>query len=156
MQINITCDSWEELGEFVRKYADHGARLMIPAEEIFKASEKAKANEAKKEEPTAPAEPVKEEKPKKVTSKKEKPADEAPATSDEDFRPATPEDGVPKEFLDGDDATTAKLLLADLAKSGKRTKLKELLASFGVAKLTELIEKQPDKIPEFCQKARAL
>ena len=99
------------------------------------------------------AEAKAEEKPKKTTAKKEKPADEVPATSDEDFRPATPEDGVPAKFVEGNDETSAKLILADLIKSGKRAAVQKIFKEYGVTKLSEI---PADKLEEVVAKARAL
>lgn len=129
----MTVEKFEKWTEPVQREYKENA----PAEEPVKAEEK----------------PAKEEKPKK-----KKAAEPAPEPDEDGFRPATPEDEVPREFIEGSkvDEASAKLLLADLIKSGKREEVKALLASYEVSKLTEFMRKCPEKLPELFEKARAI
>jgi len=156
MKLRFEFNDWEELDCFVKAYVNHGTRLLIKSEdpkETVDASELLK--KAKKAADPAPEpEPAKEEKPKKA----KKAAEPAPEPDEDGFKPATPEDEVPREFIEDSkvDEASAKLLLADLIKSGKREEVKELLASYEVSKLTEFMRKCPEKLPELFEKARAL
>lgn len=52
--------------------------------------------------------------------------------------------------------TEVKVMLAEKIKSGKKAEVKALFEEYGVAKLSELIAKYPDKLAEFAAKAEAL
>lgn len=152
MKLSFEFNDWGELDDFVRAYVNHDTRLLIKSEdpkETVDASELLKKSK-KAADPAPEPEPAKEEKPAKKTKK---------AEPDEDgFRPATPEDEVPREFIEDSkvDEASAKLLLADLIKSGKREEVKALLASYEVNKFTEFMRKCPEKLPELFEKARAI
>lgn len=52
--------------------------------------------------------------------------------------------------------TEVKVMLAEKIKSGKKAEVKALFEEYGVAKLSELTAKYPDKLAEFAAKAEAL
>ena len=47
-------------------------------------------------------------------------------------------------------------MLADKIKAGKKAEVRALFDEYGVAKLSELTAKYPDKLAEFAEKAEAL
>ena len=128
MQIVVTCDSFEELIAMARKVLeDHGA---APAP--------VKAADAVEEEPKkAPA--------KKAAAKKAEP--EEPPFKEKDPEPA--EDKTVDE-------TSVKVMLAEKIKGGKKAEVRALFDEYGVAKLSELVAKHPEKLAEFAAKAEAL
>ena len=127
MQIVVTCDSFDELIAAAHKILeDHGA---APAP--------VKAADAVEEEPKkAPA--------KKAPAKK---AESAPE-EEQPFKEKDPEPAA--------DETSVKVMLAEKIKGGKKAEVRALFDEYGVAKLSELIAKYPEKLAEFAAKAEAL
>lgn len=128
MQIVVTCDSYEE--------------LIAAAKQILEGRiAEGSPRKADPEQDAKPA-PKKEKAPKKLEPDPE-PAAEAEAKG---------------EAKDGADVTESdvKVLLAEKIKSGKKAEVRELFAEYGVAKLSELMAKCPDKLAELAKKAEAL
>lgn len=128
MQIVVTCDSYEE--------------LIAAAKQILEGRiAEGSPRKADPEQDAKPA-PKKEKAPKKLEPDPE-PAAEAEAKG---------------EAKDGADVTESdvKVLLAEKIKSGKKAEVRELFAEYGVAKLSELMTKCPDKLAELAKKAEAL
>ena len=128
MQIVVTCDSYEE--------------LIAAAKQILEGRiAEGSPRKADPEQDTKPA-PKKEKAPKKLEPDPE-PAVEAEAKG---------------EAKDGADVTESdvKVLLAEKIKNGKKAEVRELFAEYGVAKLSELMAKCPDKLAELAKKAEAL
>lgn len=151
MQIQCTFNDYEELENFVVNYAGR----MI-ARSIVEGSAKEQLDKQKTAQ--KPEEPAKAEKPKKDTPKATEAKDEAPVNA-----PKGVDTEVPAEFkeLAKEEKTeitegATKLLLADLIKNGKKLEVKTLLEGYGVGKLSELMQKCPEKLEEFYRKAEAL
>ena len=153
MQIQCTFNDYEELENFVVNYAGR----MI-ARSIVEGSAKEQLDKQKTAQ--KPVEPAKAEKPKKDTPKATEAKDEAPVNA-----PKGVETEVPKEFkalkdetpkAEKIDESSTKVLLAGLIKNGKKAEVKALLEGYGVGKLSELMEKCPEKLEEFYRKAEAL
>lgn len=128
MQIVVTCDSYEE--------------LIAAAKQILEGRiAEGSPRKADPEQDAKPA-PKKEKAPKKLEPDPD-PAAEAEAKG---------------EAKDGADVTESdvKVLLAEKIKSGKKAEVRELFAEYGVAKLSELMTKCPDKLAELAKKAEAL
>lgn len=98
-----------------------------------------------------PGKPAAEEKPKKAAPKKAEPAPE-PVTDPEPEPTPTAEDKPKAEA----DESAVKVMLADKIKAGKKAEVRALFDEYGVAKLSELTAKYPDKLAEFANKAEAL
>ena len=150
MQIQCTFNDYEELESFVVNYA---GRMIARSIVEGNAKEQLDKQAAQK-----PAEAVKEEKPKKDTPKVTEAKDAAPVNA-----PKGVETEVPAEFKKEEapkaekiDESSTKVLLAGLIKNGKKAEVKALLESYGVGKLSELLEKCPEKLEEFHRKAEAL
>ena len=128
MQIVVTCDSYEELIAAAKQILDGRIAEGSP-------------RKADPEQDAKPA-PKKEKAPKKLEPDPE-PAAEAEAKG---------------EAKDGADVTESdvKVLLAEKIKSGKKAEVRELFAEYGMAKLSELMTKCPDKLAELAKKAEAL
>ena len=128
MQIVVTCDSYEELIAAAKQILEGRIAEGSPCK-------------ADPEQDAKPA-PKKEKTPKKLEPDPE-PAAEAEAKG---------------EAKDGADVTESdvKVLLAEKIKSGKKSEVRELFAEYGVAKLSELMTKCPDKLAELAKKAEAL
>ena len=95
--------------------------------------------------------PAAEEKPKKAAPKKAEPAPEPVADPEPEPTP-TAEDKPKAEA----DESAVKVMLADKIKAGKKAEVRALFDEYGVAKLSELTAKYPDKLAEFAEKAEAL
>ena len=91
-------------------------------------------------------------KPVKVTKEKAEPKKLEP-----DPEPAVEAEtkGEAKDGTDVDESAV-KVMLADKIKSGKKAEVRALFEEYGVAKLSELMAKCPDKLAEFSAKAEAL
>ena len=61
-----------------------------------------------------------------------------------------------KEDKKGVDESQVKVLLSEKLKAGKKAEVKELFGKYGVEKLSELIEKHPDKLAEFYSDAEGI
>ena len=128
MQIVVTCDSFDELIAAAHKILeDHGA---APA-------------------PVKTADVVEEE-PKKAPAKKApaKKAEPAPEEEPQPFKEKDPEPAA--------DETSVKVMLAEKIKGGKKAEVRALFDEYGVAKLSELVAKYPEKLAEFAEKAEAI
>ena len=128
MQIVVTCDSYEELIAAAKQILDGRIAEGSP----------------RKADPEQDAKPA----PKKEKASKKLEPDPEPAAEAE----------AKGEAKDGADVTESdvKVLLAEKIKSGKKAEVRELFAEYGVAKLSELMTKCPDKLAELAKKAEAL
>ncbi len=152
MQITVTFDSLEEINEFASKVWIGGLDQEKAAPTKKELNETAKKTaeiinraEAKEEAEEAP----KKTEAKKSSPKEEKPQEEAPAKQDEAPKkeaPAAPEASE----------SQVKVLLSEKLKAGKKAEVKELFSKYGVEKLSELIEKHPDKLGEFYKDAEVI
>ena len=131
MQIVVTCDSFDELIAAAHKILeDHGATAPT-------ACQPGKAADVWEEEPKkAPA--------KKAPAKKAEPAPE----EEQPFKAKDPEPAA--------DETSVKVMLAEKIKGGKKAEVRALFDEYGVAKLSELVAKHPEKLAEFAAKAEAI
>ena len=126
MRIKVSINSLEDLNE-LRDLLDG-----IPSKE--KAAAPAKKAPAKKAEPA----PVKD-----------------PEPAEEPARTATEIINAAEAKIEANE-TEVKVMLAEKIKSGKKADVKALFEEYGVAKLSELTAKYPDKLAEFAAKAEAL
>lgn len=127
MQIVVTCDSYEELIAVAKQILRDHADEPVPK----------------------PAKPAVKEKPApKKAEPAPEPDPELPFKEEE-------KEGEAKDGTDIDE-TAVKVLLAGKIKSGKKAEMRALFESYGVSKISELIEKSPDKLNEFYHKAEAL
>ena len=145
MQITVTFNSLEEVNEFASRVWIAGLteeKKPLTKEELNESAKKTaeiiNAAEAKEE----AEKKAKKEEAKKSSPKTEKPAEEAPAQSDE------PAAGVTESQV--------KVRLSEKLKAGKKAEVKELFGKYGVEKLSELIEKHPDKLDEFYKDAEGI
>lgn len=134
MQIVVTCDSYEELIAAAKqilegRIAEGSPRKADPEQDAKPAPKKEKA-------------PAKKDAPAKAAETEEQPLP---------FKPA--EEPAADKAVDESDV---KVLLAEKIKSGKKAEVRELFAEYGVAKLSELMTKCPDKLAELAKKAEAL
>lgn len=135
MQIVVTFNDFEEMEAFAKELLERkpatAAELNEVSETINRAEEREEAEKAAKK--TEPKKPAKAE--KKAEEKPEEPA-------------GTPDDSVSE--------TDVKLLLSEKLKAGKKAAVKELFKQYGVEKLSELIEKHPDKLGDFYREAEGI
>ena len=140
MQIVVTFNDFEEMEAFAQKVLEK--KQPLTAKELNESAKKTEAiinaaeakEEAKKK--------AKKEEAKKSSPKTEKPAEEAPAQSDE------PAADVGE--------TEVKVLLSKKLKAGKKAEVKELFGKYGVEKLSELVEKHPEKLGAFYKEAEEI
>jgi len=97
--------------------------------------------------------PAAEEMPKKTAAKKIEPAPEPAADPEPAPEPTPTVEDKPKAAAD---ESAVKVMLADKIKAGKKAEVRALFDEYGVAKLSELTAKYPDKLAEFAEKAEAL
>lgn len=140
MKITVTFDSMEEFDQYIGQTARGKAIVGEVQDAVAKTEEPKKKKKAAVEKEIVPFEEKaekapKEEKAKKNPPEEEKPAPEAPVSSDEMI-----------EELRG--------LFYDLIQGGKRKEAKAFLSEYGVAKLTELIEDHPELVPEALAKIK--
>lgn len=139
MKITVLFENMQELDEFCNGIAPALARACR--------KENAEAATEAKEAPKA----------KKSTSKKAEAQEEA----------KTEEKEAPEESIEHAPDYTAgagkkvtesqvKVLLSEKLKAGKKAEVKELFGKYGVEKLSELIEKHPDKLDEFYKDAEGI
>lgn len=135
MQIVVTFNDFEEMEVFAKGLMERkpvtAAKLNEVSETINRAEEREEAEKAAKK--------TESKKPTKAMGKTEEKTEE-PA--------GTPDDSVSE--------TDVKLLLSEKLKAGKKAAVKELFKQYGVEKLSELIEKHPDKLGEFYRKAEGI
>ena len=135
MQIVITCDSYDELIATARQILDGN----VPTETVTNERDVIT---------TSPVKPAKNETSVKVMKKAAEPEDQPLP-----FKPAEDTEPAAGKSVDESDV---KVLLADKIKKGKKAAVRALFEEYGVTKLSELIAKCPDKLPELAQKAEAL
>lgn len=154
MKIVVTFNDFEEMEAFAQKVLEK--KQPPTAKELNESAKKTEAiinaAEAKEE----AEKKAKKEEAKKSSPKTEKPAEEAPAQSDE------PAEELPfsedkKEAPAADvGETEVRVLLSKKLKAGKKAEVKELFGKYGVEKLSELVEKHPEKLGAFYKEAEEI
>lgn len=138
MKISVEFNSIEEMQAFAREITGEKKPLTIKelnetakkTEEIINAAEEKEAAE----------------KAAKKAAKKEEPAPVEEAPAKEEAPTAT------SEITE----TQVKVLLSEKLKAGKKAQVKELFGKYGVDKLSELIEKHPDKMAQIYKEAEEI
>ena len=99
-----------------------------------------------------------EKKPAKKATKKAEPKPEPVEEEPEEVEAAEePEEEETEEAAGQEHSETdIKTLLAGKLKAGKKTEVKELFEKYGVACLTDLIKKNPDKLDKIYAEAEAI
>lgn len=92
---------------------------------------------------------------KKAPAKKAPEPVKDPEPAEEPARTATEIINAAEAKIEANE-TEVKVMLAEKIKSGKKAEVKALFEEYGVAKLSELTAKYPDKLAEFAAKAEAL
>lgn len=143
MQIVVTFSDFEEMDAFARGILErkpcNAAELNETAKETAEIINRAEAREAA------------EKAAKKTGLEKHAGAAGNPA-DEEEKAPDAPESASGSEVSE----TEVKLLLSDKLKAGKKAAIKELFGKYGVEKLSELIEKHPDKLGDFYKEAEVV
>jgi len=138
MKISVEFNSIEEMQAFAREIT--GEKKPLTIKELNETAKKTEAiiNAAEEKEAA--------EKAAKKAAKKEEPAplEEAPAKEE---APA-----AASEITE----TQVKVLLSEKLKAGKKAQVKELFGKYGVDKLSELIEKHPDKMAQIYKEAEEI
>ena len=138
MKISVEFNSIEEMQAFAREIT--GEKKPLTVKEL---NETAKVTEAII---NAAEEKEAAEKAAKKAAKKEEPAPVEEATAKEEAPAAT------SEITE----TQVKVLLSEKLKAGKKAQVKELFGKYGVDKLSELIEKHPDKMAQIYKEAEEI
>ena len=138
MKISVEFNSIEEMQAFAREIT--GEKKPLTIKEL---NETAKVTEAII---NAAEEKEAAEKAAKKAAKKEEPAPVEEAPAKEEAPAAT------SEITE----TQVKVLLSEKLKAGKKTQVKELFGKYGVDKLSELIEKHPDKMAQIYKEAEEI
>lgn len=138
MKISVEFNSIEEMQAFAREIT--GEKKPLTIKEL---NETAKVTEAII---NAAEEKEAAEKAAKKAAKKEEPAPVAEAPAKEEAPAAT------SEITE----TQVKVLLSEKLKAGKKAQVKELFGKYGVDKLSELIEKHPDKMAQIYKEAEEI
>lgn len=159
MQITVTFNSLEEVNEFASRVWIAGLteeKKPLTKEELNESAKKTaeiiNAAEAKEE----AEKKAKKEEAKKSSPKTEKPAEEAPAQSDEPAEELPFTEDKKEAPAAGVTESQVKVRLSEKLKAGKKAEVKELFGKYGVEKLSELIEKHPDKLDEFYKDAEGI
>lgn len=159
MQITVTFNSLEEVNEFASRVWIAGLteeKKPLTKEELNESAKKTaeiiNAAEAKEE----AEKKAKKEEAKKSSPKTEKPAEEAPAQSDEPAEELPFAEDKKEDPAAGVTESQVKVRLSEKLKAGKKAEVKELFGKYGVEKLSELIEKHPDKLDEFYKDAEGI
>ena len=144
MQIVVTFNNFEEMETFAQKLLEKkkpftAAELTERSKDTTEIINRAEAREE--------AEKKAEKATKKAEAKKQPKAEEEPAD-----KPDTTSEEPSEEVSD----TDVKILLSEKLKAGKKAEVKELFGKYGVEKLSELIEKHPDKLTEFYKDAEGI
>ena len=144
MQIVVTFNNFEEMETFAQKLLEKkkpftAAELTEMSKDTTEIINRAEAREE--------AEKKAEKATKKAEAKKQPKAEEEPAD-----KPDTTSEEPSEEVSD----TDVKILLSEKLKAGKKAEVKELFGKYGVEKLSELIEKHPDKLAEFYKDAEGI
>ncbi len=138
MKISVEFNSIEEMQAFAREIT--GEKKPLTIKEL---NETAKVTEAII---NAAEEKEAAEKAAKKAAKKEEPAPVEEAPAKEEAPAAT------SEITE----TQVKVLLSEKLKAGKKAQVKELFGKYGVDKLSELIEKHPDKMAQIYKEAEEI
>lgn len=159
MQITVTFNSLEEVNEFASRVWIAGLteeKKPLTKEELNESAKKTteiiNAAEAKEE----AEKKAKKEEAKRSSPKTEKPAEEAPAQSDEPAEELPFAEDKKEAPAAGVTESQVKVRLSEKLKAGKKAEVKELFGKYGVEKLSELIEKHPDKLDEFYKDAEGI
>lgn len=159
MQITVTFNNLEEVNEFASRVWIAGLteeKKPLTKEELNESAKKTteiiNAAEAKEE----AEKKAKKEEAKKSSPKTEKPAEEAPAQSDEPAEELPFTEDKKEAPAAGVTESQVKVRLSEKLKAGKKAEVKELFGKYGVEKLSELIEKHPDKLDEFYKDAEGI
>lgn len=138
MKISVEFNSIEEMQAFAREIA--GEKKPLTVKELNETAKKTEAiiNAAEEKEAA--------EKAAKKAAKKEEPAPVEEAPAKEEAPAAT------SEITE----TQVKVLLSEKLKAGKKAQVKELFGKYGVDKLSELIEKHPDKMAQIYKEAEEI
>lgn len=138
MKISVEFNSIEEMQAFAREIT--GEKKPLTVKELNETAKKTEAiiNAAEEKEAA--------EKAAKKAAKKEEPAPVEEATAKEEAPAAT------SEITE----TQVKVLLSEKLKAGKKAQVKELFGKYGVDKLSELIEKHPDKMAQIYKEAEEI
>ena len=159
MQITVTFNNLEEVNEFASRVWIAGLteeKKPLTKEELNESAKKTaeiiNAAEAKEE----AEKKAKKEEVKKSSPKTEKPAEEAPAQSDEPAEELPFAEDKKEAPAAGVTESQVKVRLSEKLKAGKKAEVKELFGKYGVEKLSELIEKHPDKLDEFYKDAEGI
>jgi hypothetical protein len=154
MQIVVTFNDFEEMEAFAQKVLEK--KQPLTAKELNESAKKTEAiinaAEAKEE----AEKKAKKEEAKKSSPKTEKPAEEAPAQSDEPAEELPFAEDKKEAPAAGVTESQVKVRLSEKLKAGKKAEVKELFGKYGVEKLSELIEKHPDKLDEFYKDAEGI
>lgn len=136
MKINVEFNSIEEMQAFAREILTWKQLTCQDLNESAETAQdiinKAEAKEEKKAKKPEPAPEAKTEEPKAEAVEEEKPAAGRKTESD------------------------IKVLFAAKLKAGKKAQVKDLFTKYGVAKLSELIEQNPDKLDEIYKEAEGI
>ena len=153
MQINVTFNNYEQMEDFARKVLEKKPLTKAELNESAKkTAEIINAAEAKEE----AEKKAKKEEAKKSSPKTEKPVEEAPAQSDEPAEELPFAEDKKEAPAAGVTESQEKVRLSEKLKAGKKAEVKELFGKYGVEKLSELIEKHPDKLDEFYKDAEGI
>ncbi len=138
MKISVEFNSIEEMQAFAREIT--GEKKPLTVKELNETAKKTEAiiNAAEEKEAA--------EKAAKKAAKKEEPAPVEEAPAKEEAPAAT------SEITE----TQVKVLLSEKLKAGKKAQVKELFGKYGVDKLSELIEKHPDKMAQIYKEAEEI
>ena len=139
MKITVLFENMQELDEFCNGIAPALARACR--------KENAEAATDAKEAPKA-----KKSTPKKAEAQEEAKTEEKEAPEESIEHAPDYTAGAGKKVTE----SQVKVLLSEKLKAGKKAKVKELFGKYGVEKLSELIEKHPDKLDEFYKDAEGI
>lgn len=139
MKITVLFENMQELDEFCNGIAPALARACR--------KENAEASTDAKEAPKA-----KKSTPKKAEAQEEAKTEEKEAPEESIEHAPDYTAGAGKKVTE----SQVKVLLSEKLKAGKKAEVKELFGKYGVEKLSELIEKHPDKLDEFYKDAEGI
>lgn len=139
MQIVVTFNDFEEMEAFAKELLERKPATVAELNETAKKTSEIINRAEEREEAEKAA--------KKTEPKKQ--AKAAGKTEEKTEEPAGAPDNNVSE-------TDVKLLLSEKLKAGKKAAVKELFGRYGVEKLSELIEKHPDKLGDFYKEAEGI
>lgn len=145
MQIVVTFNNFEEMETFAQKLLEKkkpftAAELTEMSKDTTEIINRAEAREEAEKKAEKAAK-------NKAEAKKQPKAEEESAD-----KPDTTSEETSEDVSD----TDVKILLSEKLKAGKKAEVKELFGKYGVEKLSELIEKHPDKLAEFYKDAEGI